>query len=266
MSLPGSDHLLRGKECQDACRADSFGRQLVLVAADGKGSADRPAEGAAIAAGVALVAARERLRVLDDPDHAAIKLLLQQVVEETCARVRATAEAVGAEAQSLATTLTLVVGVPPWWGAVRVGDGLVAVRLGNSGEEQHYGLLLPPPFRPVGQETSETLFLTSPDISRSLARSEEHALEAHVSSAVVHDPAITGVLVATDGLQGAAVSRHRTHIAAFPKFLAPLFDAADEDDMLAIAELLLLGSTVGRTSGDDKTAVTAVRTVCQRDG
>ena len=255
-SVPGYDHVSAGREGQDAWRASRNG-SAVLAVADGAGSAIRSAEGATIAAGVAVAEAERNLRDRVPETHDEWVALLQRMPLETAKRLQEAAKVIGAHPRELATTLTLCVLVEDWCACVRVGDGFIAARLGQRHDSfVGYHLLLAPPPSASGQQDSGTKFLTSPDLPE-LIGSAANGFEGHAALAVLRDPQLTAVLVASDGLTEAAIEHTGGTHVAFPGFLAPVFDAVEDNTVQGLVNLLV--EDLAATSGDDKTAVVAVR-------
>src|SRR4051794_30178504 len=71
VSVQGHSHLREGVECQDAYRQTTVGSgpARVLAVADGAGSRERSAEGAALAVGLATAVLAERVRSAGVPDR-----------------------------------------------------------------------------------------------------------------------------------------------------------------------------------------------------
>ena len=99
----------------------------------------------------------------------------------------------GADAADFATTLTVVVLARGWLGHLTVGDGFVVLRAGTEDGERQFHLLPQP--AAASEYSNETVFLTSPDAAR------------WMRTDCVCDPGIDGVLLSTDGLAQAALSR-----------------------------------------------------------
>jgi hypothetical protein len=146
-----------------------------------------------------------------------------------------------------ATTVTVVVLAHPWLGVISIGDGFVVVRTEDGGEPQFHLVSVA---LPASEYANETVFLTS------------QAATSAVQVACLWDPAVTGVMISTDGLAQAALSYARglprRPNRSFAERLLLFVDDPDSD----IAELprLLLQDQLTRLSADDKTLLVAVRT------
>jgi serine/threonine protein phosphatase PrpC len=255
--VPGYDHISAGRECQDAWRADQAADVALLAVADGAGSEERSAEGAAIAAGSAIAEARRRLRVETPRKAQGWTDLLRGVATVAAARVIATAETLGVAPGKLATTLTLCFLVDDWCACLRVGDGFVAVRSGTRKDEHvGYHLLLPRPPAVAGQQDPATKFLTSPSLPELLERAPGR-YDSHAATTVLRDRSLTAALVSSDGLEDVAIERKDGAEVGFAGFLAPIFNAVEDNAADALVQLLIDG--VASAGGDDKTALIAVR-------
>ncbi|MFI6939584.1 PP2C family serine/threonine-protein phosphatase [Streptomyces sp. NPDC050418] len=253
VSVQGYRHRRNGTPCQDAWDSAvwSGGEQgpvLVLAVADGAGSRPRSQEGAQLAARLATEhfgrAAAAGRTVQGAPVHE----LLHTAYQDVCGDFLLAVERTGDPPEDFATTLTVVVIAPDWLGHLSVGDGLVIVRAGA--DEEGAGLFhLLPQAAAASEYSNETVFLTSRDAGR------------WVRTDCVADPGIDAVVLSTDGLTQAALTRSRTPNASFlSAVLGPLESptadpGADEKDLTE----LLRSDRLSAVNADDKTLLRAVR-------
>jgi hypothetical protein len=255
-SIQGYGHLRDGLPCQDAYRHLAVPNALperevhILAVADGAGSRARSAEGAALAVGMATELLGKQLAGRAAPAgasewHDVLRTAYQDLVADFRSAVASIAGA--ASVGEFATTLTVVVLAHPWLAVVSIGDGFVVVRSDDGGDPQFH---LVSAALPVSEYANETVFLTS-----------RTATEA-VQLACLWDPAVSGVMLATDGLAQAALSYaqglSRRPNRSFAERLLLFVDDRGSD----VAELprLLLQDQLIRLSADDKTLLLAVRT------
>jgi Protein phosphatase 2C len=241
VSVQGHSHLRDGVECQDAHRHVAAGGVHVLAVADGAGSRRRSAEGAALAVGLATELLAARVHDAGPPaDAEGWRALLAAGYEEIVTAFLASTARLARDPREFAATLTAVVIAHPWAGVVSIGDGFVVARTqGRVGEAFHLVRLADPD----GEYVNETVFLTSAG-----ARSE-------VSISCLYDPALTGVVLGTDGLVPAAVRRRNGRRRANDSFLEPLLGSLDAPTDIA---RLLLDERITALSADDKTLLMAV--------
>ena len=244
VSVQGHSHLREGVECQDAYRHATIasGHARVLAVADGAGSRARSAEGATLAVGLATAILAERVAsgaVPDTPDR--WRALLDGAYREVVAAFgRATAR-MGADAAAFAATLTAVVLAHPWVGVVGIGDGFVITRADGHDGRETFDLVS---FSdPAGEYANETVFLSSPG-----------ALDS-VAIDCLHDPCLTAIMLATDGLAPAALRRDRGRPRPNRSLVQGVFGAADDPTGIA---RFLLEDRISALSGDDKTLLLAV--------
>ncbi|MEV6397171.1 PP2C family serine/threonine-protein phosphatase [Streptomyces sp. NPDC051907] len=279
VSVQGYRHAQNGLPCQDAWGQLHTGpadaRVIVLAVADGAGSRPRSQEGAQLAVKLAtsVFGARlggwqsgwqgdaEDLRALQ---REAFEEVLDKFLDKTWALAGAPAGhrgggggASGGPAD-FATTLTVVALAPGWLGYTSLGDGFVVLRAGEADGERQFHLLPQP--EQAGEYGNETTFLSSADAS------------LRVRVACVRDDGIDGVLLSTDGLAQAALSRaHGPAPTANRSFASSVLRALDRPgpDPRADArelEALLLSDRLTALNGDDKTLVRAVRTAGPAEG
>jgi hypothetical protein len=246
-SDPGCSHLRRGEPCADRFEIVEEAGALVLVVADGAGSAVRGAEGAALTAETAA-----RL--------AAASLISAPPPQETCAQreflrelLRRTRDAVQQEICRLAvgdgcpaafhSTLLLAILTDAGLMAGNIGDGWIVTR-----DRQGTLRAAAPPIR--GEYVNETFFLTS------AGAIEEAAL------AVVPASELDAVALMSDGSAWFAIDLEHgvPSRTLFEKLFAfagdPELSAEEKDRELAA---FLASPAICSKTGDDKTLILAVR-------
>ncbi|MCI3272746.1 PP2C family serine/threonine-protein phosphatase [Streptomyces cylindrosporus] len=251
ISVEGYRHRRDGLPCQDAYAHTEAGPVAVLAVADGAGSRPRSDEGSRLAVDVAAEQfVRRAAAAVDTQPGEAVHDLL---VDAFHAVTKVFLDTTGPAAADFATTLTVVVLTPDWLGHLSVGDGFVVLRAGTEDGERQFHLLPQPD--PAGEYSNETVFLTSPDASR------------WVHTDCVSDPGIDGVLLSTDGLAQAALSRS----AAGPpipnsSFTDAVFRSLDAPGPVSESAhesltALLRSDRLTALNADDKTLLRAVRKV-----
>lgn len=238
-SVTGEAHLRGGLPCQDAFAARRLPQNLLLlVAADGAGSAPRAREGAQFAVDRAVSILSDALEdgcpAADDAAY-----LIRATVQQTHLALLTLAEGAQVAAGQYATTLAVALVAEDWMVAGQIGDGVIVTR-GSGG----YQVLIAPH---RGEHVNETLFLTSEPGPASL---ELRTLA----------PAPDGIAMMTDGLATLAV--HQKSGTAYAPFFDPLLAFAARVDGDAAQEQLasfLASARVSERTGDDKTLILAVR-------
>lgn len=187
-SVQGRDHRMTGRENQDAfgTRVCAGGQALVLAVSDGAGSRPRSALGSHIAVDSAIRVLGDGLPGPDGTDdqwQSWLNRAARATVDDylRMAAAASTVPAPGSEpAGELAATLVAAVVCPPWVAFASVGDSFGAML--TAGPPEDCQLVLPPRIDPRGTD-----FISSPwakDLLRCL---------------VLHDPQVSGVVLATDG-------------------------------------------------------------------
>ncbi|MER6351535.1 PP2C family serine/threonine-protein phosphatase [Streptomyces sp. NPDC001634] len=251
LSVEGYRHRRAGQPCQDACAYTVSGVVAVLAVADGAGSRPRSDEGARLAVDLAAehFGRRAAAAAECEPGEAVHDLLTDAFHDVT----KVFLDQTGAAAGDFATTLTVVVLAPGWLGHLSVGDGFVVVRAGTEDGERQFHLLPQP--AAASEYSNETVFLTSPDAAR------------WTHTDCVSDEGVDGVLLSTDGLAQAALSRSGSGTqlpnASFADAVfrsldtpGPVSDSAHES-----LAALLRSDRLTSLNADDKTLLRAVRTV-----
>jgi hypothetical protein len=245
-AVPGRRHLAAGEPCQDAfchvCFGSPEGEVLVAALADGAGSVPRAAEGAGLAVGIACNVARMGLEQGIAGDGPAWRSFAEQLVVEVTARLVRTAVAIGEPRgiAALGSTLAVAMLCRPWACLVSIGDSL-AIIVCDDGSAH----LLEPlvPVHPEGDPTLTVLTSSGP-------------APAIASIAVVEDPDIVALVMASDGLQSAILDGDRPH----PGYVLPLLDhVRDGSDPVELARYLLCDPELTDRSGDDRSLLLAVR-------
>ncbi len=253
VSVEGYRHRRTGTPCQDAWDSAVWsggdgGPVLVLAVADGAGSRPRSQEGAQLAVRLATehfgrIAAAGGVRAGDE-----VHGMLHSAFQEVCGDFLLAVEQSGDRAEDFATTLTVVVITPDWLGHLSVGDGLVFVRAGTDEDGAPLFHLLPQADA-ASEYSNETVFLTSRHAGR------------WVRTDCVDDPGIDAVVLSTDGLTQAALTRSRTPNASFLAAVLGPLESPTKDPDADEAELaeLLRSDRLSAVNADDKTLLRAVR-------
>lgn len=242
-SVRGTSHERDGSACQDYSTAVEVplpaGPVLVLVCADGAGSAEHSQLGAQLACD-ALVS-----KVV--ADLVAAGSLTEVSRERAVAWARASHEAVlagamirGVEPRQFACTLLFGVLGPTSAAFAQLGDGAIVVR--RDGRHQHVC------WPQSGEYVNTTNFISDP------------RFETLLDFAWYGEP-IDEVALFTDGLQSLALDFAKREVHA--PFFAPMFDvlrghAAPETLLAPLGEFLASTAVCQRTD-DDKTLVLATR-------
>ncbi|MBV8200991.1 MAG: protein phosphatase 2C domain-containing protein, partial [Acidobacteria bacterium] len=260
-SQPGSSHLCRGQPCADRCETARTAEALILVVADGAGSAARGADGAALAARTAARVAAAHLR--GAPPAPEAPPALQEEVQRELVReiLRRTREAVQEEialltaaerraadrkaplkpvpAEAFFSTLLLAILTEASLMAGNIGDGWVVTR-----DRQGTLCAVAPPKR--DEYVNETFFLTS-----------EGALDEAVI-AVAPAAGLDAVALLSDGAAWFAIDLEQGAPSA-PLF-ARLFEFAGDSTLSGEAKdrelaAFLASPAICRRTDDDKTFV-----------
>lgn len=236
-SVEGTSHQQDGRPCQDAhaFRVLDDG-VVVLVVADGAGSAARAEVGACTAVAVVVDTVADILAVRTPTSDDGWRQLVAGAL--VAARIALEAEAIDDDVAALATTLAVTVVTPEALACGQVGDAAVVV--------SRAGVLATVGQPPSGEYLNETTFVTS----------SRWADEARID--VSDADGIDGVAILSDGLQLLALDLAQR--APHPPFFEPLYRFAASDDASddELAAFLASERVCARTD-DDKTLVLAVR-------
>lgn len=241
-AVAGSSHLRDQLPCQDACLAEVHtvpqGEALLILVADGAGSALRGGSGARLACETA----RECIIgwLAAHPSHLPTERLVAEWFASVRAALEAAAGSAGLAVREFATTLLLALIVPRTAAYGHIGDGGIVVDNGAGLE-----LVFWPE---AGEYANMTRFITDAD-----------ALE-HVRVAV-SDSAPDEVAVFTDGIQRLALDfkAGSVHTPFFAPMLAVLRQQSHDVCRALEGQLLafLDSPKVNSRTDDDKTLVLA---------
>lgn len=246
-SVPGVAHRASGADCQDACAARLLTAPdadpvLLLVAADGAGSATQARAGAELACQTLLAALEERFSQplsLQDWTRSEGEALLQRVQTALAQR----AAEVGLPVREFACTLLSAAIAADYALLLQIGDGAIVIGAADGYQ---------PAFWPqAGEYANETYFVTDPNAA------------ARLEFAVLAEP-VAEIALLTDGLQMLAL-HYQTRQAHAP-FFRPLFqrlrEYPDEGCSAALVtalERFLDGPAINQRTHDDKTLILASR-------
>lgn len=240
----GTSHAKTGAPCQDA---ESIGRHidakgdeyLVVVCADGAGSAAHAEDGSAEACAAAQEFIAIDLRDGLPSNEAELHIIASRWLESISGAIGDLAAARGIIPRDLASTLLLAVAGPNVSIFAQVGDGAIVVSDGTACDVVFW------PER--GEYANQTVFVSDP---ASLLKAQ-----------LAIRPAVDEFSVLTDGLQSMALT-YATKTAHAPFFL-PMFRTlrAAEDPASLQGELrkFLESEPVNERTDDDKTLVLATR-------
>ena len=233
----GTSHLRRGEGCADAFAVEQGDGFLVLVAADGAGSARFGAEGSAFAS---RAAARLAASALGEPSGDPLELIravFRDTLDDLLDMV-AGKETKDLRPADFHTTLLLAVLTDDFLAVGNIGDGWAVVR----DREGRVRAVAAPA---KSEYSNETFFLTSSGFL------EEAVYE------VLPSTDLDAVALLTDGSAWFAVDldARKPRGAVFEE----LFDLAAKPDVEEHLARFLSSERVARTTDDDTTLVLAVR-------
>ena len=241
-SVQGTSHQKTDTPCQDAhgYRVLSNGT-LIAAIADGAGSADRSAEGAALAVEEILDIVAATINVQQPKTESDWHTVLTSAFAKTHHTIALFAEAEESPCRLFATTLTCAVVTGQWLAVAQIGDG-VAVAKQQSGDL--FVTLAPQ----RGEYANETTFLTM-----------EEALN-HVEIEIYHQ-SVQALVLMTDGLIRLAlnVSANTPHLPFFQPLLNFANQIGDNPEAQGQLAAFLSSERVCARTDDDKTLVLAVR-------
>ena len=238
-SVAGTSHRARNVPCQDASRFRVFGTMaewLVIVVADGAGSASHSEIGAKLAC-------EEFARRVEDLEYSVLSNLdgINVLFTDVRSILIAEAKRLNVRPRELACTALVAVIGPTNATFAQIGDGAIVV----AHEQNQRVIFWPEP----AEYANATDFLT------------DDCFAANIRFEASSEP-IGEVAVFTDGLQRLALDfGTRT---AYPAFFRPLFNelrtAIDLQVLVSPFRDFLNSQRVNERTDDDKTLVLAVRT------
>ncbi|GAA3249526.1 protein phosphatase 2C domain-containing protein [Dactylosporangium siamense] len=248
-SVAGPDHLATGAENQDALAYRRLGDGFVLAVADGAGSSSRASTGSRLAVESACDVAADLFTVAPAGSEvwmATAARYVASLLRLFDQRIDGLAGGFAVRAD-YATTITCVVAHPPDYLFASLGDGFGVIVRDRGGAH----LVMRPD--DAGPDDGAAVFLTS------AARREA------VQVCLVHDPAVGGVALCTDGLIEALLAadlapgggRRLLAPAEFERYFTAF--GADRHDAGILSDQLQ-SEEFAATSRDDKTMLLAVRT------
>jgi len=234
-SVRGTSHVSGNIDCQDVCRAQTVGDYLVVVAADGAGSASHAALGATTACESILRSAEKQLGGPGDLSE----IVIRAWVSVAHTDVEQAAVEKNVSPRELACTLLLAVLGPNNSAFAQIGDGVIVAR--ENDQLTHV-------FWPSNGEYQNTTYFLCED---------QYAENLRVEIR----PPVQEAALLTDGLQMLAL-KFAEQVVHAPFFL-PMFKALRAaEDFSALAGPLrafLDSPQVNARTDDDKTLVLATR-------
>lgn len=238
-SSTGLAHAAAGEGNSDACRIVARPGSVTLIAADGLGSATL----GALAAHLAADATARVLREVPAPaDLAGHRRGLHAACAAAQGALRTVAAVLGLSSRDLGTTLLACTITDAGAAFGGVGDGFLVIRAGDGFGTSHHHLFTLEPPSTIANATSV------------LAAAETIIVE------LVEDALITGVALATDGLEPVAIDRptapDRSVREGVIDALLRHADAAPDSESL---HRDMQGAAWDTATADDRTIVMAVR-------
>lgn len=241
VSVIGAKHIKKAMPCQDACRCKALPTgELVIVVADGAGSAPRAQEGASLVVGAAVNYLSEAISKYKPNTATAWEEVIRHSFELARAGIIEHALDQTNALKDYATTLQIVIAANDWTISALIGDG-TAIGLVNN--NLSVSLMTPQ----KGEYANATNFITN--------ASWLDKLDVQVWS----EP-VSGVAVLTDGLLNLAINEQDN--TPFPQFFSPLFKFLDASTSQRAKNHLirfLESDRINRKTDDDKTLVLARR-------
>lgn len=253
-NVPGDSHCSRGLPAQDAFQfaevpaGGGATPAYVLAVADGAGSRQRSGEAAHLAVGNSVDIVTSRLRAQPWPgDALAWRRLVAESFAQTRHRLLRVVDVLGCQPSDFTSTLTLVVLCGRYVATASIGDCFLVARIGRD-EKAKFHLIDTEAKKVGGQITPATVFLTSPEC------------ESEARSTVMEDREISGLLLATDGLETPFLRRSTAGDLVRADWARRVISFFDNRSQLGSPELLefLLGKRLERYTRDDKTLLVAV--------
>jgi len=242
-SVEGTSHQETGAPCQDASFVSPFfidgDDPLILVCADGAGSAREAKTGATLACTAVTRSVTQFFEAGNGVKEIA-ETTLRAWVSAAQAALQAEADKLGMPIRELACTLLVAILGKEAAAFAQIGDG--AMVIGDGGKYR-------PVFWPQSGEYQNTTFFVT---------EEQSAQRVQVS---VASHAVEELAMFTDGLQMLALNYGDK--TAHGPFFAPLFktlrEAADRQDLIVPLRQFLASPAVNNRTDDDKTLVLATR-------
>ena len=234
-SVRGTSHVATNLECQDVCRVCRVGEFLVLVCADGAGSATHAALGATTACDSITQSAQ---RILSGGGELTETMLYAwAAVAHT--DIEEKAKSASVSPRELACTLLVAVLGPTASAFAQIGDGVIVT--GDADQYTHV-------FWPDNGEYQNTTYFLS-----------ESSYAEHLRVAI--QPAATEVAILSDGLQMLAlkIADKTVHSPFFLPMFKALRSAADESALAGPLRTFLDSPAVNARTDDDKTLILATR-------
>lgn len=258
VSVVGSRHLKEGQDCADSSHAIWIEelQTLLLVAADGAGSAEQSSLGAKYAVEAVTLFApellRERNEITSEELEAVLIDLARKTREQLEEKVRQNEPEPAGDAtlQSYATTLLVVICTPTHLAALQIGDGFIIVTTQQ-----------PEMFKFVeankGQYANQTCFLTS------FASFDELVANGHVKVSVRPVTDVCALALITDGLETVAMNLKDTtpHPPFFLEMMKRLWSLEPSVYVEKLNSFFLEDTILNDKTDDDKTMVLALNTL-----
>lgn len=238
----GTSHVSSGTPCQDAVQHHyepvNAGNVLMIVCADGAGSASRSADGSRWACDEAMIGLQATLR---EGGVAALSITsVIGAIESARAEIFSRAIAESVSSRDFASTLIVVALTPDTIFVAQVGDGVVII---GHGDELRIAI-------EVEQEMlNVTDFIVDTD-----------AMEKVRSWSGPADR-ITRVAVSTDGLLPVLIDQrqNRPHLPMFSMLFDAMQSCADETEVSERLSEFIRSEQVNQRTDDDKSLVLALR-------
>ena len=250
-SVVGTSHQVTGNPCQDSHRVVQFASQgretLIVVCADGAGSAKHSDRGSAFVCDTIIGILRRELATVDNLNTIGRETAVAWCAETRDGLIRLASE-VGCEIRDLASTVLA---------AVIVDDSSLFMQLGDGAIVSQYDGLYEVIFWPQsGEYANVTNFLTDESYDKRLEFSTRKGAT------------VTALAMFTDGLERLIL--HYAERTVHVPFLEPLFkalqDSASSEDLFEPMRLFLSSERVNQRTDDDKTLVLATRLTTLIDG
>ncbi|HVF11479.1 MAG TPA: PP2C family serine/threonine-protein phosphatase [Actinomycetota bacterium] len=225
-SVVGSAHITASLPCQDAVEWFADDEYVHVAVADGLGSAEFSAEGAAAAVKAAVNSMRENAS--DSKDMA---MVCFEAIAQARAAVNAECEQQGCEPRDMACTLIIAILHEGTLATSHIGDG-GAVALTMTG----------------------TVMASYPGDSEYVNEVDHLCMDSfvnHIRTAMTPD--VVAFAVFTDGIQRAVLRKEQGFVHPYEGFFEPIFDWASNGGNKEELVRLLQGKKLNDVSDDDKT-------------